>query len=68
MLTKIHGKIVFECDSCGDALDTETAEFAEAKDKLDAEGWKTFKTANDWSHKCPDCAMSPSMRDRRRRR
>ena len=30
MLDRQHGKIVFECDSCNEVLETETRDFDEA--------------------------------------
>lgn len=58
MLDRIHGLIVFECDgpSCHEVLETETRDFAEAKELLDEEGWKTrCQNDNIWLHVCPTC-------------
>ncbi len=49
-------KITFECDECGDELDTETADFDDAKEHARSEGWRTKKDGSDWLNLCPDCA------------
>lgn len=55
MLTRIHGKIVFECEGCSETLETDERDFSEAKDILDNSGWKARLTGRDWSHYCPLC-------------
>lgn len=55
MLARQHGKIVFECDVCGETLETDEREFAEAKAVLDDEGWRARKLGADWMHYCPEC-------------
>lgn len=55
MLTRIHGKISFECDGCADVLDTDTRDFDEAMGALRAEEWRSQKHGQDWSHYCPMC-------------
>lgn len=56
MLDRIYGQIAFECDACGDVLETGEKEFGEAKAFLDAEGWRARKIGTDWIHRCPECA------------
>lgn len=60
MLTRIHGKINFECDDCSEVLDTETRDFDDAMDKLRSEMWICRKVGKDWSHYCSDCAPEHS--------
>ena len=62
MLDRQHGNIVFECDGCGDTLETGTRNFDEAKAQLDSEGWKVRKIGADWIHGCPSCGVSDGAR------
>lgn len=57
MLHRQKGQIIFECNECGETLDTGTGDFDAAKAKLDAEEWKASKEPNmaEWDHTCPDC-------------
>lgn len=55
MLHRIHGKIQFECDTCGDSLDTGESEFGDALQSLRDEGWIARKNFNEWSHECNPC-------------
>jgi hypothetical protein len=50
------GNIVFECDECGNALETEQADFSSAWNLAKRERWRTRKIGNDWVHKCPGCS------------
>lgn len=56
MIHRIKGTIHFECDTCREGLDTETHDFEEAREKLKAEGWRTDKDGDLWTHKCKECA------------
>lgn len=58
MMTRIHGKIVFECDECGDDLETEKKDFDEALEVLRGEDWIARKVDDEWVHYCPSCAVS----------
>ena len=49
------GIVIFECDNCGEELDTDETEFVDALDVLREEGWKAFKVSGDWVHHCGDC-------------
>lgn len=53
----VRAEIVWECDGCDDTLETGTDDFAEARDELKAERWRTRKddTTGDWKHYCPIC-------------
>jgi len=55
MIDRQHGKIVVECDSCDQVLETETGEFDEARAMMKREGWKTRKIADVWLNGCPKC-------------
>lgn len=55
MLTRLYGKISFECDGCCEVLDTNTKEFDEALERLRSEDWKCRKNGKEWSHYCPGC-------------
>lgn len=56
MLTRIHGKINFECDGCGEVLDTEKRDFDEARAVAKSEMWTTNKIKDVWMHYCSRCA------------
>lgn len=66
MLTRIHGKISFECDDCSDILETETRDFNDAMEKLREEEWRSQKRGQDWSHYCPMCWMARDDREDKR--
>lgn len=55
MMDRQNGDIIFECDHCGDTLDTETGDFSEAWAQAKSDGWNTRKVGSDWFHSCPGC-------------
>jgi hypothetical protein len=59
MLTRIYDKIVFECDGCGDTLETEERAFIDAQEKLNIAGWKAkainTMTGAKFEHYCEQC-------------
>jgi hypothetical protein len=55
MQTRIHGKIVFECDSCAESLDTQEGQFAEARNALREAEWKSHQRGGIWFHYCDEC-------------
>ena len=55
MLDRQHGNICFECDVCGDTLETEERDFTDAKRIFDRADWHARKIGADWIHTCPDC-------------
>jgi hypothetical protein len=55
VIDRQHGKIIFECDACGDVLETEQPDWATAKAIADREGWFYRKVGQDWVHGCADC-------------
>lgn len=54
------GEITFECDSCGEEIHTDEADFQSALAVMKAEGWTSKKTGADWEHICPDCQKGDS--------
>lgn len=67
MLTRIHGKYVFECDACGDTLETETKDFNEALRIMRDANWRAQQVGSDWVHSCFGCADGEPRNDRARR-
>jgi predicted RNA-binding Zn-ribbon protein involved in translation (DUF1610 family) len=57
MLDRQHGKIIFECDVCGDTLESDTRDFNEALLTLKNESWSARKIGSDWVHSCPECGV-----------
>lgn len=62
MITRIHGKVVFECDRCGNSLETGEHAFQDALQAMRDAGWKAEKiTAGapiqvaEWTHNCEEC-------------
>lgn len=53
--TRFYGKVAFECDGCGDSIETTDADFQAAVDHIKSEGWEPRKRGEAWSHFCPDC-------------
>lgn len=56
MMTRTHGHLVFECDACGEVLETGKTDFVEALGVLRAANWVSRKTGDDWDHRCDECA------------
>lgn len=52
-----HGNIVFECDACGDVLETEQADWGSAWNKAKHEGWRSRKIDDVWVHHCDNCEV-----------
>ena len=55
-----NGEITFECDSCGEEIHTDEADFQSALAVMKAEGWTSKKVGGDWEHTCPGCAADES--------
>jgi hypothetical protein len=68
MLTKIHGKHVFECDRCNETLETDTADFNGALRILRGADWRSHQIGRDWVHTCFGCATDADAPARRKRR
>jgi hypothetical protein len=58
MIDRQHGgKIIVECDSCNAVLETETADFEEARLIMRNAEWKVRKIASEWLHGCNKCGV-----------
>lgn len=57
MMDRQKGRIVFECDTCGEVLDTSTGSFEVAQEARREAEWKVAKIGMDWSHYCPSCGV-----------
>lgn len=57
MIDRQGGKLIVECDSCDDVLDTGTADFSECREIMKREEWKVRKIAGEWLHGCPKCGV-----------
>lgn len=57
MMDRQHGRLVWECDTCGDATfeGEQGEEFNEAWRRAKADGWKAKKIGAAWVHSCPTC-------------
>lgn len=55
MMTRIHGDIHFECDGCGDNIDTEEKDFSDALRQAKSHGWKPRQVNGVWLHYCGGC-------------
>jgi hypothetical protein len=53
-IERIKGKISFFCDleSCDEGLETDEADFQDAKWKADDEGWLFRRRDGEWKHYC----------------
>lgn len=55
MLDRQRGEFIFECDVCGDVLNTDAHKFDDAREALSNAGWKARKIGSDWIHSCAGC-------------
>lgn len=55
MLQRNRGKIEFCCDACGEVLETDTADFDEAREAMKRDGWYARKQGDEWTHFCRTC-------------
>jgi hypothetical protein len=60
MSVQDHGDIIFECDGCGEALDTGQVDFDSAWNFAKREGWRAKKIGLEWEHECPECQLESS--------
>ncbi len=54
-LSKDHGDLVFECNTCEATLTTNQAQFSAAMTLGRRNGWKAIKRGSVWEHACPKC-------------
>ena len=57
MIDRQGGDIVFECDTCGEVLESGTADFGSAWNHAKREGWRTRKIGTEWVHACSKCEV-----------
>lgn len=55
MIHRNHGDITFECDSCGETLDTNDDDWNVAWNMAKRDGWTSRKIAGEWEHSCLTC-------------
>jgi hypothetical protein len=55
MIDRQNGRIVIECDGCGEVHEGETNDWLEEWRVAKAAGWRTCKIGSDWIHTCPEC-------------
>jgi Fe2+ or Zn2+ uptake regulation protein len=55
MLDRQKGNIVFQCDECGEVLETNTNDFDSARNLLKRERWAVEKIDGEWEHYCSNC-------------
>jgi hypothetical protein len=58
MMDRQKGKWLFECNGCGEILDTDTGNFKLAQDARRDEGWSARqkpRSDDEWEHFCPKC-------------
>ena len=51
-LTRSYGAVEFECDTCGETLETGLIDFDEAREMAKDKGWSTRKIKTQWHHFC----------------
>jgi len=54
-VTRNHGLVSFECDDCGDVLETSLEDFYTALAFAKRNGWEAIRVENEWKHRCPNC-------------
>lgn len=55
-IERVGQVITFQCDTCPDAFDPDSTDFAEAWAEAKENGWRATKVDGEWMHSCPDCA------------
>jgi hypothetical protein len=71
-ITRDHRVIIVECDQCHETLETETADFDEARNVMEREQWRVKKVFSKWfnfcSHGCQLDFEKEQDKERARRR
>lgn len=62
MLDRQKGDIVFECDGCGEVLETGTGDFDAARNLMRREQWSSVRVGVTWQNFCPQCSKSEVRR------
>lgn len=53
---RLFGSYIYECDGCGEELDTDETEFDDAHRRREAADWQAKKDdSGEWVHYCPAC-------------
>jgi len=55
MIDRQNGDVVFECDMCGEVLESATSDFNSAWNQAKRDGWRAKKIGTEWAHECPKC-------------
>lgn len=55
MIDRQNGDLVFECDTCGETLESGTSDFNSAWNQAKRDGWRAKKVGTEWVHECPNC-------------
>ena len=55
MISRDHNDIIFECDACGDTLETMQADWSAAWNMAKRDGWRSKKHDGVWEHYCNNC-------------
>jgi len=54
MIDHQHGRIVLECDSCTEVVESERGEqWEDFWRRMKSDGWRSAKIADEWLHGCP---------------
>lgn len=58
MIDRQGGKIIIECDSCDETVESEPRqEFKEFWNSAKRGGWRTKQIGDEWVHGCPKCGV-----------
>lgn len=55
MMDTQKGKILFECDGCGEVLETKRSDIDAANQVRKDQGWVARPEGSEWKHYCPGC-------------
>lgn len=57
MIERQKGRIVIECDACGETFEGEPGdEWSAVWPAAQREGWRSRKVGDVWVHSCENCA------------
>jgi hypothetical protein len=57
-IRRYGASITFECDECGDALETRCTTVTAAKAEKSEAGWRSERRGEGWVDLCPGCLES----------
>lgn len=55
MISRDHSDLIFECDTCGETLETHDDDWNVAWNMAKRDGWRSRKVNDEWEHVCPEC-------------